>query len=171
MSLNVESAAGSKAFFSDRYPGVVKEYQANPRICRVHIEGLTDGAEEYPKAAIEYPLGDKSKNTEIEILAGDLVWLCFIGGDPNRPLITGYRNPEDGNDVDWRRIHHKNIEQTADDQYIIKAKKVLIEAEDIQINGKTAIQGSSLIHNGTNVGDTHVHGGVNTGLSTTRKPQ
>lgn len=171
MSISNERIAGSRAFFSDRYPGVVKEYQNKPRVCRVHIEGLTDGAEEFPIAAIEYPLGDKSKNTEIEILVGDLVWIAFIGGDTNRPIITGYRNPEDGNDVDWRRIHHKNIEQTADNQYIIKAKTVLIEADDIQINGKTAVQGSSLTHNGTNVGDTHVHGGVDTGLGTTRNPQ
>lgn len=48
---------------------------------------------------------------------------------------------------------------------ITAANTVRIEAEDVQIVSAT------LTHNGTNVGDTHVHGGVMPGPSTTGVPQ
>lgn len=105
--------------FAGRYPAVVKEYDQETRTCRVEIPGLTDGADVLPLAEIEYPIGDKSAagdySTELEILEGDTVWIAFIGGDPRFPIITGYRNPQTGNSADWRRIHHANIEQVADE--------------------------------------------------------
>lgn len=101
-----------------RYPAIVKTYNQARRTCRVEIPGLTDGGDVLPEAEIEYPIGDKSRSgkweTEIEILPGDTVWVSFIGGDPRYPIITGWRNPQSGNSVDWRRWHHKNIEHIAD---------------------------------------------------------
>lgn len=49
----------------------------------------------------------------------------------------------------------------------------LVSAQDININATGAINmtSTSLSHNGTNVGDTHVHGGVQTGGSNTAGPQ
>ena len=71
------------------------------------------------EAEIEYPIGDKSRlgkwETEIEILPEDTVWVDFIGGDPRYPVITGWRNPQAGNSLDWRRWHHKNIEHVTDE--------------------------------------------------------
>lgn len=102
-----------------RYPAVVRTYNQARRTCRIEIPGLTDGAEVYPEAEIEYPIGDKSRSglyeTELEILPGDTVWISFIGGDPRYPIITGYRNPQTGNSADWRRYHHKNAEVLTDD--------------------------------------------------------
>lgn len=104
--------------YPGRYPAIVDSYDGPTRTCRVQIPGITDGGDVMPVAEIEYPIGDKSKGqlfTEIEILAGDTVWVSFIGGDPRFPIITGWRNPSVGNDVDWRRFHHANMELLADE--------------------------------------------------------
>lgn len=150
-----------------KYPAVVRTYEPETRTCRVEIPGITDGAELLPHAEIEYPIGDKSRAlahaTEIEILSGDLVWVEFIAGDPRYPLITGWRNPGVGNSKGWRRYHHANFEFTADGVFRINAARV-------EINAPTAIVGESLTHNGTNVGDTHVHGGVIPGPGSTSAP-
>lgn len=97
-----------------RWPGVVDSYDAAKRQCRVKIPGITDGASEYPIAEIEQAVGDKSAHTEIEILAGDMVWLAFENGDPRFPIITGFRARNTGNAIDWRRWHHANVEITFD---------------------------------------------------------
>jgi hypothetical protein len=101
-----------------RYPAIVRGYNPARRTCRVEIPGLTDGADVLPEAELEYGIGDKSRSgqfeTEIEILPGDTVWIAFIGGDPRYPIITGYRNPQSGNSIDWRRWHHPNMELLAD---------------------------------------------------------
>lgn len=117
---NLELMAG-------RYPAVVQSYNQSKRTCRISIPGMTDGGDVLPEAEIEYPIGDKSRSganaTELEITAGDTVWVAFIGGDPRYPIITGYRNPQAGNSADWRRIHHKNIEQLSDDMYHVQSGK------------------------------------------------
>lgn len=103
--------------YPGRYPAVVASYSASTRTVRVSVPGITDGGDVMPVAEIEYPIGDKAKGgdaSEIEILAGDTVWVCFIGGDPRFPLITGWRNPSVGNSVQWRRWHHANIQLRAD---------------------------------------------------------
>lgn len=100
--------------YPGRYPAVVRSYDQQRRTCRVEIPGLTEGGDVLPEAEIEYPIGDKSRlgpyETEIEILPNDTVWISFIGGDVRYPVITGYRNPQAGNSVDWRRWHHENME-------------------------------------------------------------
>ena len=101
-----------------RYPAIVKSYDQARRTCRIEIPGITDGGDVLPEAEIEYPVGDKSRSgqyeTELEILPDDTVWIAFIGGDPRYPIITGYRNPQAGNSLDWRRYHHKNYELLTD---------------------------------------------------------
>lgn len=151
-----------------RYPATVKTYDKVTRTCRVEIPGITDGGDVLPIAEIEYPIGDKSRTglygTELEILAGDHVWVAFIGGDQRYPIITGYRNPSAGNSVDWRRYHHANIELTADGILRISAPNVEINSNNVQITG------TNLRHNGKNVGSTHNHGGVQGGSSNTSVP-
>ncbi|GAB4059178.1 hypothetical protein [Uliginosibacterium sediminicola] len=126
----------SVELYPGRWPAVVKSYEQDTRMCRVEIPGITDGADVLPLAEIEYPIGDKSRNgrfqTEIEILSDDPVWVSFIGGDPRYPIITGYRNPQSGNSVDWRRWHHTNMELLAE------MLMNMIAGEDIVIRSKTA---------------------------------
>ena len=121
-----------------RYPAIIKKYDADKRECRVHIDGITDGAEVFPLAEIEYPIGDKSREgkweTEIEIIEGDTVWVSFIGGDPRYPIITGWRNPQIKNSTKWRRWHHENIELVAD-----KVVSILAD-EDFRLKAKKDIQ-------------------------------
>lgn len=158
-----------------RYPGIVKSYDKNRRTCRIEIPGLTDGADVLPEAEIEYSIGDKSRigshATEIEILSGDTVWIAFIGGDPRYPIITGYRNPQAGNSIDWRRFYHANIEMSADGVLKLNATTVEINAPTVTINGAdTTINGSSLKHNSKNIGDDHRHSGVQAGGNSTGVP-
>lgn len=42
---------------------------------------------------------------------------------------------------------------------------------DMQVNGVVEINGGGVTHNGTNIGDTHVHGGVDPGGSNTAGPE
>lgn len=136
-----------------RYPAIVKTYDKIKRTCRIEIPGLTNSAGLFLEAEIEYPIGDKSKDgihaTEIEITPDDTVWISFIGGDPRYPIITGWRNAQSGNGVDWRRFHHANIELLADtlfkiiaggDVLIKTATKIEVQADaTLDITAKGAI--------------------------------
>lgn len=127
-----------------RAPGIVRGYDPVTRLCKVEIPGITDGSPELPDAEIEYPIGDKSANsahnTEIEILAGDLVWLAFENGDARYPIITGYRNPRAGNPSGTRRWHHANIELNADTQvHVIAADNMVIDTKTLTINASTQV--------------------------------
>ena len=160
-----------------RYPATVKTYDAARRTCRVEIPGLTDGGDVLPDAEIEYPIGEKSKAgaqfTEIEVLPGDTVWVAFIGGDARHPIVTGYRNGQAGNSVDWRRFHQVNVELLADAvMRLIAGGDVLIQAGGTLTLKASAvvIESDTLTHNGVNVGDTHVHGGVLPGPADTAEP-
>lgn len=144
-----------------RWPGEVESYDGPSRTCRVRIPGITDGSSELPVAVFETPLGDRAQGdhpTEIRILPGDLVWLCFECGDPRFPIITGFRTARQGNPVDWRRWRHANIEMTADgkfivnaDEYIVNANKATINAATTEVNAETATVNSPV---------TQVNGGL-----------
>ncbi|CAE6901169.1 hypothetical protein [Paraburkholderia domus] len=127
-----------------RVPGIVRGYDPDTRLCKVEIPGITDGSPELPDAEIEYPIGDKSANsahnTEIEILAGDLIWLAFENGDARYPIITGYRNPRSGNPSGARRWHHANIELNADTQvHVIAGDNMVIDTKTLTINASTQV--------------------------------
>jgi hypothetical protein len=126
-----------------RVPGIVRGYDPDTRLCKVEIPGITDGSPELPDAEIEYPIGDKSANsahnTEIEILAGDLVWLAFENGDERYPIITGYRNPRSGNPSGTRRWHHANIEMIADTLMHFQAPNITMDTQTLTINASTQV--------------------------------
>lgn len=158
------SGGKNLGLMAGRYPAVVQSYNQSKRTCRISIPGMTDGGDVLPEAEIEYPIGDKSRSganaTELEITAGDTVWVAFIGGDPRYPIITGYRNPQAGNSADWRRIHHKNIEQLSDDTHHVQAgKTVKIDAGDtVEITAGTSITlkvgGATLLFNSSSITQT-----------------
>jgi hypothetical protein len=142
-----------------RYPASIASYDPHSRLCRIHINGLTDGCETLPLAEIEYPIGDKSKpsdkSTEIEMVTGDTVWIAFIGGDQRYPIITGYRNPTEGNSVGWRRFHHENIELLAaallniiaESDILLKSNsKITLQAPEVFIDSpSTSMTGDALV--------------------------
>lgn len=97
------------------HPAVVHSYEPGSRFCMVSIPGVTDGANGFIEAEIGQNIGDKSEHTEIRILAGDRVWVMFMGGDPKHPIITHFRAKAAGNEVGTRRFHHENIETDADE--------------------------------------------------------
>lgn len=182
---------------SNYTPGFVESYNAATRRCRVSIPGVTDGAEVFPEAMLSYPIGDKSEHTDIRILAGDRVWLDFVNGDPRFPIITGFRPKETDNAVDWRRLHHANIELQADDdvsviaggtvtidaagQVAIEGATITLRGTTITLDGAVTVTGAltwqagmtgtgAATVNGKNVGSTHTHAGVQTGGGNTGAP-
>ncbi|MCK2122111.1 hypothetical protein [Pseudomonas sp. PNPG3] len=125
---------------SDRYPAIIRSVDRNAREVRVEVPPFTDGADVLPLAEIEYPIGDDSKDTEIRLVEGLPIWVAFVAGDPRYPIITGYRNPNTGNEVGWRRWNHDNIEWNADAVVNINAgTTVNINAETINLNATKAI--------------------------------
>lgn len=162
-----------------KYPAIIKEYDKVTRTCRVEIPQITSGGDVLPNAEICYPIGDKSQireniiTTEIELLPNDTVWVEFLNGDQNHPIIVGYRNPQTNNDIDWRRWHHKNVQIIADEQMLFNAANMVITLSgDLTINatGNVAINSATLKHNGKNVGQDHKHSGVQTGGGNTGNP-
>lgn len=160
-------------------PGFVESYDPGTRLCRVRIPGVTDGSELMPEAMLSYPIGDKSEHTEIRVLPGDRVWLDFVNGDPRFPIITGFRPKETDNAIAWRRFHHQNIELQADQVILVEAgAQVIVRAPAITLDGPTTVTGhltyeagitgsGSATSNGKNVSDSHTHGGVRSGDSST----
>lgn len=177
---------------SNYTPGFVAEYDAEKRLARVRIPGLTDGTRELPEAMLCYPLGDRSEFTEVALQAGDRVWLDFVNGDPRFPIITGFRAKETDNAVDWRRWRAANVEIIGDvdvrvvatdgkvfvsaggEVELVAATEVKITAPTIRLEGNVQVTGSltvgagaavtgALTNNGVNVGSTHRHNGVQTG--------
>jgi phage baseplate assembly protein gpV len=159
------------------WPGEVESYDAAARTCKVRIPGITDGSSDLPEAVFNNALGDRASDTEVRILAGDLVWLMFEGGDPRYPIIMGYRTPRAGNPTDWRRWRHANIEFTADGVFKINAASFEVNADTTTINSPTTVNGATgingdttvtggLSNNGKSVGSTHTHpnGTPNTGV-------
>ncbi len=143
-----------------RFPAIVRVVNREPREVRVEIPGITDGAEQLPLAEIEYPIGDRSAQTEIRVLPGDDVWVEFIGGYARYPIITGYRTKHTGNDVGTRRWVHDNFESIADAIYRVQAGekvvldvggtlvtitpgKVQVDAAQMEFNGESTFNGDS----------------------------
>lgn len=130
----MSDADQSHGVIAGKLPAVVASYDQKRRECRVHIPGLTDGTGPGISAEIEYPIGDKSKDsefcTEIQINKGDHVWVEFEGGDSRYPIITGYRNPRAGNGTNWRRFHHKNIELIGEDMIRVRVGRTVMEITD-----------------------------------------
>ncbi len=136
-----------------KWPGVIEAYDGPARMCRVSIEGVTNGSNALPNAVFEYPIGDRandgnSKNhTEIRVQVGDAVWIEFECGDPRFPIITGMRLAREGNPTYWRRWRHANIEMTADGDMVFNATNLIMnisgnETRNIGGNSTTDVGGS-----------------------------
>lgn len=140
------------------YPAIIRKYDALRRKVRIEMVGMTDGDTLLPESDLMYSLGDKSKHTEIEILVGDTVWVDFMANDPRYPIIMGYRNPEQGNSVNWRKWHHANIEIAADGEMILKGTSLKMQFSKIETTGET-------IHNSpvTNKSVVSMNAGMNNG--------
>lgn len=149
-------------YLPGKYPAVVKSYDKTTRTCKVEIPGLTDNADTLMTAEILTAIGSRSgasqqNPTDIEILPGDLCWVEFISGDARNPLIVGARNGKTGNDVDFARIHQKNIE-------LLATAIINIKGATVNIEGNVAITGGTLTHQGKNVGSTHTHANSGSGV-------
>lgn len=155
------------------YPAVIREYNAQKRTVRIEMVGMTNGATLLPECDLMYSLGDKSNHTEIEILAGDSVWVDFLADDPRYPIIMGFRNPEMGNIVGWRKWHHANIEIAADGEMVLTGNKLTMNFSEINISGSTTHSGNVSVGgdvsaNGVSL-QNHTHTGDSGGTTGTPK--
>lgn len=112
-----------------KWPAVIDSYNAETRLYRISIPGMTDGADALPEAEAIYALGDDSRETEVRIADGSEVWVEFMGGDARHGLILGYRQRRAGNVVDLRYWKQKNIELEADTDFYAHA------GDSVRING------------------------------------
>lgn len=128
--------SGSNGLVFGKFPAVITKYDPGSRECMIK----TPVGDEVD-AEIEYPIGDNSKETEIQISAGDKVWCEFIQGDTRRALITGWRNPKIGNSSGTRKWKHANIELNAGSSIkcIVGGMTFLITASDVTANGISLI--------------------------------
>lgn len=130
-----------------RKAAIIRGYNAQTRRVKVEILGLTDGSEEFPEAELEYPLGDDTTETEIRLMP--LVWVDFINDDMRYPIVTGNRCKNAGNDTDWRRFKHENIQLEAFQDMVLTVGNNL----EITVQGTTSINGTGdvTIESGTTV--------------------
>lgn len=130
------SQISSNGLWHGKFPAVVKSYNAATRECIIQTP-----TGDQVDAEIEYPIGDNSANTEIKIVAGDKVWCEFIQGDTRRALITGYRNPKNGNSSGKRRWSHANIELNASSSIkcVVGGMTLEISSSDVVANGISLI--------------------------------
>lgn len=63
-----------------------------------------------------------------------------------------------------------NINATATQSVTVTAASVSVNAANITLNGSVAVIGPALTHNGKNVGETHIHSGVQPGIGNTGAP-
>ena len=146
------------------YPALIRQYNAQKRTVRIELVGMSEGDTLLPESELMYSLGDKHTHSEIEITQGDSVWVDFVADDPRYPIVMGYRNPQQGNLIGWRKWHHTNIELAADHQMVLKGKSLSIEFETIETTGKI-VNNSSITNKSpvTNQAIVSLNGGINNG--------
>ena len=120
------------------YRAKILSYDAQKRTAKVHIIGLTDGAEDGLTATFAYPVGDDDRDTERQIVVDNDCYVFFESNDPARPVIAFYASHGTGALTDIRRIQQKNIELLAE----INAT---IEAKSIALKGNMTLDGSQYI--------------------------
>ncbi|WP_434779865.1 hypothetical protein [Neisseria sp. Ec49-e6-T10] len=141
------------------YPAVVKSIDRDKRKVKFEMEGFTSGAHELPEAELMYAFGDRPENTEVEIIVGDLVWVDFLYGDQNYPILVGRRNKASENIIKLRKWHHENIELNADQEVTIKGTKLILDFTTIEVKGVSEFKDEA-----TFVSQANMNGGIaNTG--------
>jgi phage baseplate assembly protein gpV len=123
-------------------PAKILSYDAATRTAQVHIDGLTDGAEDGLTATFAYPVGHDDRDTEIQVLVGAEVYVFFAGGQLDSPVIAFYRSHGEGAVVDTRRIRQKNIEILAALGVTITAPTVTVDATTMVINADLVVNGN-----------------------------
>lgn len=171
------------------YPAKLISYNQTERTAQISIDGLTDGEPDGLTAMLAYPIGDDDLDTERELNPGADVWVFFEAGDMSAPVVAFYRRHGEGKAVvDVRRIRQKNIELlarstiTLDAKNLVdvKAKKILLTADDIEINGNISHTGNQTtqgtvtasvdVKAGSVSLTKHKHGNVKNGTGRTSQP-
>lgn len=147
-----------------KFPAVITSYNPATRECIIK-NAMGDEID----AEIQYPIGDDSANTEIKIIVGDKVWCEYIQGDTRRALITGYRNPQSGNNTGTRYFAQDIIDLDAGSQAKLSAGQVIDlnagntinltagQAINLSVGGMTLqITSSDVVANGISLIN-HIH--------------
>jgi phage baseplate assembly protein gpV len=109
------------------------------------------------------------------VTVGERVMMLSPNGDPGRAVILpgGFTDQFPQNHAEGgvkRADIGSSFDQMGASERIIKAQTIILRATVVKIEANVEIVGSSVTHNGTNIGDTHVHGGVLQGGADTNVP-
>lgn len=103
---------------------------------------------------------------------GEQCMVLSPGGDlASGMVLVGVNSDAHPAPSDSPTLHRVEFPDGAVIDYDHASHTLTITAQDLIINGAVAISGPSLTHNGTNVGSSHHHGGVQSGGSNTGAPQ
>lgn len=133
-------------------PATILSVNRAAKTCMVLIEGVTPA--EGWEAEIMYPMGDDGAVTDRQIVDGARVYVDFLGGDSNHPIVVGARNKKRGNETEWRRIAQKNIELKASLDTLIEsgqALKLLAQTVEMSAQGTLLLQADNIILNAQNI--------------------
>lgn len=104
--------------------------------------------------------------------AGEQVWVLADSGDTAQGVILGAAFQ---NEIPAPSITGEAVEvHLGNSTVIVEPARILLRVGGVLLtisDSGLAVVGGSVTHNGTNIGDTHVHSGVEPGPSTTAGPQ
>lgn len=149
--------------------------RANFRVDR-HASDVYSTIDDAGNVELHHPSGTFvriAEDPEHEDLTGkdwDRLWRLRRNLARRPWLSVGIKN-EDGVMATFRVDPQGNVTvQNAGTLQVESAGDVTVTAPNVTINAAVAINGPSLTHNGTNVGDSHVHGGILPGPAETMPP-
>lgn len=128
------------------------------------------GTDSEPFLSPWYPHPETGK-TSVPLKMGQIVGVMNPAGDPRQGMVfrAGYSDDNPSPNADMEA----NVFEDAGVRVEIKGGELLISVEGVtyRFSGNGFEQmGGTVQHNGTNIGDTHVHGGVLKGGADTDRP-
>ncbi|SON55529.1 phage baseplate assembly protein V [Hartmannibacter diazotrophicus] len=129
--------------------------------------GEDDEGEPYLSPFLPHPESGGATSTWAPLSVGQVVGVVSPNGDPRQGVLLrggfGGDNAAPSSDLEAHVVEAFGVRMT------MKGGKLTIDG-DVTINGSVAAVGASVTHNDTNIGDSHVHGGIAIGVNDTQTP-
>lgn len=133
---------------------------------RVRLGDQPDGSA-YLSPWLPHPESGGQTKTWAPLSVGQVVTVLMPSGDPRQAVIV--RSGFTGIDEPPSQDMSANVLEGLGIKVTVKNGKLTIEG-DLIVEGNADFREGYVHHNGQNIGDTHVHGGVRRGSSNTDPP-